>query len=101
MDRWCAAIGVPWMWVSDTVRHFKTRALQLVAESVGTSHRFAVANSAWTNGTVEHMMRELVRIFKVLHNEKRCPLADWVLIVPVVQCAFNAAYLQRYRVCPY
>lgn len=59
-------MGVPWIWVSDTVRHFKNRALQLVAESVGTSHRFAVANSAWTSATVEHMMREL---FNSMHSQ--------------------------------
>lgn len=63
--------------------HLKIQALQLVAESLGTSHRFVVANSAWTDGTVECMMRELVCTLKALLSEG--PLVGWVLVMPVIQ----------------
>lgn len=97
--RWFAAMGVPWIGVSGTARHFKPRALKLEVEPLGTSHCFAVANSASTNWAAQCMVCELVHTFKGLLKEGRRPCADWVLAVPVVQSAFNAAYLERYQAC--
>lgn len=45
------------------------------------------------------MVCELVHTFKGLLNEGRRPCADWVLAVPVVQSALNAAYLECYQAC--
>lgn len=61
--RWRAAMGVPRVRVSDTALHIKNRALRLVAERLGTTYHFAVANSAWTKGTVERLLREIIRTF--------------------------------------
>ena len=44
--RWCLVVGVPRVWVSDTAKLFKNRAFRLVAEHLGTGHRFSVANTA-------------------------------------------------------
>lgn len=38
-------------------------------ETLGMSHRFAVANSRRTKGMVEYIMREIVRMFTTLLNE--------------------------------
>lgn len=35
--RWCAAVGVPRLWVDDTTIYIKNRALRLVAETLGVS----------------------------------------------------------------
>lgn len=64
------------MWVSNTATHFKNRALRLLAETLRVSHHFAVVNSPWTNGTVECILREIVRTFKTLLKEWCDPLAD-------------------------
>ena len=72
------------MWVSDMARHLNSRAPQLVAESLGIAHSVVVTNSALTNGMVERMIHGLLRTFKALPAEGRRPLADWVLVVPIV-----------------
>ena len=46
-------------------------------------------------------MREMVRPFKVLFNERRRKLADWVQVVLAVQWALNAADRERYQACPF
>lgn len=69
--RYCAAMGVPRVWMADTTRHFKTRALQLVGESLCTSHRCVVVSSMWTNGTVgaHGVQTNIVYTFKRLKTK--------------------------------
>ena len=62
LQRWCTTLGAPSVLVSDTASHFKNQ-LRKLAHGSGVNHKFAVANSPWTNGTVESMMKE------VLHND--------------------------------
>ena len=95
--RWCSMTGVPRVRVSDTAKHFKKRALRLVAEHLGVDHRFSVINTAWTNGTVERMVFEIVKTFRTVASAARTPLKDWVLIVPMVQAALNAGYRERLK----
>lgn len=89
------------MWVSDTASHFKNGGLLSVADTLRTSHHFAVAGSAWTNGTVGRMMREIIRKFRALLNEARRVL-DWLAkVVPVAKWALNAACRERLHASPY
>ena len=57
LARWCAAIGPSTTWLSDNATHFHNRVVRKLAKSLGVKHRFSVANSAWTNGTVKGMLR--------------------------------------------
>ena len=57
--------GPPSTWMSDNATHFRNRVVRKLVKALGVEHRFSVANSAWTNGTVQRMMRE------VIHEEKR------------------------------
>ena len=59
------------------------------------NHRFSVANTAWTNGTVERMMLEIVKTIRVVASAAMIPPKDWVGIVSVVQGALNAGYRGR------
>ena len=47
------------------------------------------------------MMREVVRTFKAILQERRKSVRDWVDLVPAVQWALNTAYRQRYGSTPY
>lgn len=40
---WCALMGVPRVWVSDTAAHFMNGLLTMLVEILGTEHRFSVA----------------------------------------------------------
>ena len=55
---WCKVLGVPDVFVSDTASHFKNHMMVELEKALGVERKFAVANSPWSNGTFERMMRE-------------------------------------------
>ena len=98
---WCKTLGVPDVWVSDTATHFKNKIMATLEKALGVERRFTVANSPWSNGTCERMMREVVRTLKAILQERRGSVRDWVDLVPAVQWALNTAYRERYGSTPY
>ena len=72
-----------------------------LAKALGVDHRFSVANSAWTNGTVERMMREVIHGAKAMLNEGGRPLSEWVAVLQAVQSAWNTAWRKRLHPTPY
>ena len=98
---WCKVLGVPDVFVSDTASHFKNHMMAELEKALGVERKFAVANSPWSNGTCERMMREVVRTLKALIQEERRSTRDLVDLVPAVQWALNTAYRQRYGSTPY
>ncbi|CAB1109830.1 unnamed protein product [Ectocarpus sp. CCAP 1310/34] len=98
---WCKTLGVPEVWVSDTATHFKNSVMDTLEKALGVERRFTVANSPWSNGTCERMMREIVRTMKAVLQERRRNVRDWVDLVPAVQWALNTAYRERYASTPY
>ena len=98
---WCAAFGAPKVWVSDNGTHFRTRVLRRTAAVLQIQHRFSVANSAWTNGTAERMMREILKASKAILNERGQPLSAWITVLPLVQWALNTAVRQRFGTSPF
>ena len=71
--------------MSDNATHFRNRVVRKLAKSLGFEHRFSLANSAWTNGAVERIMREVIHGAKAMLNEWGRPLSKWVGVLPVVQ----------------
>jgi hypothetical protein len=56
----------------------------LLRALTGSDHRFTVANTPFSNGTAERMVRETVKTMKaILLDRKRAP-KDWVEYVKVV-----------------
>ena len=90
--RWCATFGPPTTWASDNATHFGNRVVRKLAKALGVEHRFSVANSAWTNGTVERMMCEVIHGAKAMLNEEGRPLSEWVVVLPAVQWALNTVW---------
>lgn len=95
---WCSAIGPPIMQVSDNGAHCKTRVVRKAAKALNVTHRFGVADSARTNGTIERMVREVVRTAKAILNEHQCPLSRWVVVLPATQWALNTTYRPRQKI---
>ena len=89
--RWCATFGLITMLVSDIAAHFRNRVVRKLAKALSVGHRFSVANSAWTNGTVERMMREAIHGEKAMLNEGSRLFSEWVMVLPTVQWALNRA----------
>ena len=101
LQRWCTTLGVPSVFVSDTASHFKNQLLRKLADGLGINHQFTVANSPWTNGTVESMMKEVKRMLKALLVEYRCAIHEWEKFVPMVQWALNSSHRQRLGCSPF
>lgn len=59
--RWGAIFGPPKVWISDTATHSEGGLMTMLAEACGVHRRFAVAHSAWTNGTPEGYKKEANR----------------------------------------
>ena len=57
--------------MSDTASHFKNHMMAALEKSVGVDKRFSVANSPWSNGAYERMLREVVRMLKAMIQEER------------------------------
>ena len=72
---WCATVAPPTTWVSDNATHFRNRVVRKLAKALGVQHRCSVANGAWTNGTVECIMHEVIHGAKATLNAGRRPLS--------------------------
>ena len=62
-----------------------------VAKEMGVEYRFPAANSAWANGAVERMMREVTHGAKAMPDEGGRSLSEWVVVLPAVQRALITA----------
>ena len=60
-----------------------------------------MANSAWTNGAVECMTREVIHRAKAMLNEGGRPLSEGVVVLPAAQWALNTAWRKRLRTTLY
>ena len=100
LRHWCTALGVPSVLVSDISSHFRNN---LVAKhtSLGVDHVLAVANSPWTNGKVENVIKEVLRVSKALLTEDRGAIIDWGHFLPTVEWALNSSYSARLECSPY
>ena len=87
--------------MSDTASHFKNQMMAALEKSPGVDRRFSVANSPWSNGTCERMMRDVVRTLKAMIHKERRTAQGWVEFVPAVQWALNTAFRERYGSTPY
>ena len=87
--------------MSDRAPHFKNETLKLVASKLGASHRFSVAYSSWSNGTVERMNLKVVRTFRAIMSERGRPLSEWPDVICTVQFALNLAYRERMGATPF
>ena len=74
---WVSVLGTPEVFVSDGSPHFRNNTRKLVAAKLGASHRFSVAYSSWSNGTVERMNLEVVRTFRAVMSERGSSLSEW------------------------
>lgn len=93
--QWCATIGPPSTWVSDNATHFRNRVMRKPAKALGVDRWFSVANSPWINGTVQNMMREVIRGANAMLNEGGRSLSDSVVVQPAVQWALNTSVAEE------
>jgi transposase InsO family protein len=88
---WCAAFGVPNCLMSDGPTHFKNETVRLVSKGLKVPHHFTLPYTPWSNGAVERLGRELLRVFRAVASELQMRLEEWPDILPLVQSVLNNA----------
>ncbi|KAF0739334.1 hypothetical protein Ae201684_004903 [Aphanomyces euteiches] len=67
-----AVFGICYDWVSDQGTHFKNQVIAELQHSLGEHHHFTTARCPWANGTVEVVMRQILRLFRSCLSEWKC-----------------------------
>lgn len=98
---WATTFTVPKMLMSDGGSHFKNATLRKLSRGLKTPHHFTLPYSPWSNGAVERLGREVLRLFRTIMSELQLPFNEWTDLVPVVQHALNnSPSSQRRGLCP-
>jgi Integrase zinc binding domain len=79
---WFAPFGIVLDWVSDHGSPFRNVVVRLLREQNYSSHRFTLAYCPWSNGTVEVVNREILRILRALCSELKIPFREWPNLCP-------------------
>ena len=51
--------------------------MEIFASNLGAKHRFSTAYAPWSNGTVEAVRKEVLRVMRAFNSETRTPESDW------------------------
>lgn len=82
-------------WFSDQGSHFKNQVMEFLACSLGAKHSFSTPYVPWSNGTVEAVCKQVLRVMHAFMSEYRIPEADWQTCVPAIQSIINNAPSRR------
>ena len=85
LQRCCNTLGVPSALVSETATQFKRHLLANITTILHVDHRFSAETSPWTNGTVENVMKAILRMLKALLVEYRIAVTGWEHFVPIAR----------------
>ncbi|ETV97426.1 hypothetical protein H310_09756 [Aphanomyces invadans] len=87
--QWFAVFGICYEWVSDQGTHFKNQVIAELQHVLGAHHHFITARCPWANGTVEVVMRMLLKLFRACLSEWRMATTQWSEIHLVVMLILN------------
>ncbi len=82
-------------WFSDQGPHLCNKVMQTLASSLGVRHRFSTEYAPWSNGTVESVCNEVLRVIHAFNSETLTLEADWPEYVPATQSIINNAPSRR------
>lgn len=97
---WCAAFGVPKSLMSDGPTHFKNETLNRLSKGLKVPHHFTLPYTPWSNGAVERLGKELLRVFRSITSELLLRPEEWPDLLPIVQSALNNAPSPQRRNIP-
>ena len=98
---WCSTFKVPNALMSDGPTHFKNETVRLVTKNLKTPHHFTLPYCPWSNGAVERLGRELIRVLRATLSELQMDHDEWPDLIPMVQSVLNnSPSRQRGTVCP-
>ena len=82
-------------WFSDQGSHFKNEVMEILAKSLGAKHQFSTPYVPWSNGTVEAVCKQVLRVMRAFSAEFQIPESDWPKTVPAIQSIINNTPARR------
>jgi len=89
LQQWLSYFGIAANWASDQGPHYKNQVVDEVRRLYGSAHHFSPAHCPWANGTVEVLMRSVLKTLKTILTELHLNVNQWRALVPLVQHALN------------
>ena len=87
--QWASIFGVPLYFISDGGSHFNNKIVIALMKRFRTLHHIVTAYAPWANGTIERVMREIVKLYRLLLAESNLPIENWHLLTPLVQATLK------------
>ena len=75
--------------MSDGPTHFRNETVRLIGKGLKVPHHFTLPYNPWSNGAVERLGRELLRVMRSVLSELQMSFTEWPDILPLVQSALN------------
>lgn len=85
---WCAAFGVPAL-ISDGPMFFKNETFRVVVEGLQGPRPFTLPQTLWSNGRIERLGKELLRVIDTVMSTLRLVHGEWMDLLPLVQSEIN------------
>ena len=86
---WSSMFGVPRIIVTDGGTHFDNVLVKALQRRFKALYHITTAYAPWSNGIIERVLRELVRLFRTLLAECNMPTSQWPELVPLVEAVIN------------
>jgi hypothetical protein len=93
--QWFSTFGVATQWTSDQGSHFCNDLMKELRDRLHCEHHFTTAYSAWCNGTVEVVNKELLFTLRAMCSEWRLDFNEWPRLLPTAQAALNSIPARR------
>lgn len=95
LSKWMACFGCREWLINDQSSNFIGPLMTNIIKEAQIRHQFTAPYCPWSNGTVEPLCNEVLRIAKALLSEWELPAGHWPAIVEVVQKVINQSPLNR------
>ena len=82
-------------WFSDQGPHFCNEVMETLASNLGVRHRFSTAYVPWSNGIVEEVCKEVLRVLHALSTDMQVPETEWPTILLSLQSIINNSRTRR------
>jgi len=96
---WSSTFGIPKLIVSDRGTHFVNYCMQELCKRLQVHRHCTTAYSPKSNGTIERLNRDILRIMRCFISDQRMRTANWPNLCAAVQHSLNMTpreYLANY-----
>ena len=83
------ALNDHFLLITDNGYHFANSLMELLAEKLRFKHRFSVAYTPYTNGSVEVINSLILRNLRVLTSEYSLDASEWPELIPIILHIIN------------